>query len=289
MRVLLFGANGQVGHELCGPLATIGDLAAVRRAVCDVTDHVALANTVKAARPHLIINATAYNAVDRAEDEPELADAVNHLAVRKMGELALDARAGLIHMSTDYAFDGAGSRPYTETDPVAPQSAYARSKVAGERALTELGAPAIVLRTSWVFSRRPCFLTRMLELAAEREELLINDDQFSCPTFARDLAVAIAMIAHGVRHGPFAALTEYQGIYHLAGSGVANRWDLVCEATARCDRPLAVQSIKPVPSSTFATKAARPAYSAMDCSLAAERFDVHLPHWRDGVRRMFAG
>ncbi len=288
MRILLFGADGQVGHELCGPLTTVGDLVAVRRADCDVTDDDALDATVRATRPNLIVNATAYNAVDRAEQEPEVAAAINTDAVRKLGELALSVRAGLIHMSTDYVFDGQTSTPYTEKDTPAPLSVYARSKLDGEQALRELGAPAIVLRTAWVYSQRPCFLSRMLELATDREELSVASDQLGSPTFARDLAIAIAMIAHGVRHGPFAAFTEYQGVYHLAGSGLASRWDLVCEAIARCGQPLKTKTVHPVPAATFSSEAQRPSYSALDSSLAAERFGIRLPHWRDGIRRLFA-
>lgn len=288
MRVLLFGADGQVGHELCGPLATVGELAALRRADCDVTDPVALEGAVRAARPSLIVNATAYNEVDTAEDERELAFAVNERAVRRLGELASDARAGLIHMSTDYVFDGATTTPYTEAQTPKPLGVYAASKLAGERALAEVGAPAIVLRTSWVYSRRPCFLSKMLALAEERDALAVVDDQVSCPTFARDLAVAIAMIAHEFRHGPHAALTEHQGVYHLAGTGIASRYDLVTEAIARSERPLRVERVERVAAASFTSKATRPSFSALDCSLAAETFGVRLPHWRDGVRRLLA-
>src|SRR5690606_30001057 len=151
MRILLFGADGQVGHELCGPLGTVGELVALRRADCDITDAAALDATVRAARPSLIVNASAYNAVDRAEDEAELAFAVNATAVKQLGELSRSMRAGLIHMSTDYVFDGQKSTPYTESDDTAPLGVYARSKLAGEEALLSLGAPAIVLRTSWVY------------------------------------------------------------------------------------------------------------------------------------------
>lgn len=288
MRILLFGADGQVGHELCGPLATVGELAALRRADCDVTDATALEGAVRAARPSLIVNATAYNEVDTAEDEPARAFAVNEHAVRKLGELAVDVRAGLIHMSTDYVFDGATTTPYTEEEAPHPLGAYAASKLAGEQALADVGAPAIVLRTSWVYSRRRCFLSKMLALAEERESLSVVSDQVSCPTFARDLAVAIGMIAHGFRHGPHAALTEHQGVYHLAGSGVASRYDLVTEAIARSSRPLRVKNVEPVAAASFTTKATRPAFSALDCSLAGETFGVRLPHWRDGVRRLLA-
>ncbi len=287
MRILLFGADGQVGHELVGPLATIGELAALRRADCDVTDAQALATTLRAARPHLIINATAYNHVDLAEDEPALARAVNEDAVRHLGELALDVRAGLLHMSTDYVFDGATTTPYTEEQTPAPLSVYGSSKLAGELALSELEAPAIVLRTSWVFSQRPCFLANMLALAEERETLSVVDDQLSCPTFARDLAAAIAMIVYEFRHGPRAAFTEHRGVYHLAGTGVASRFELVSEAVARAARPLRVERVDPVSAATFPTRAMRPAYSALDCAKARETFGVRLPHWRDGVRRLF--
>ena len=125
----------------------------------------------------------------------------------------------------------------------------------------------------------------MLELARQRDELSVVSDQLSCPTFARDLATAVSMISYGVRHGPYAALSEYQGVYHLAGRGVASRWDLVCEAAARMD-DLKAKKLIPVAASTFPTKAPRPAYTALDSSRAEECFGVRLPHWRDGVRRM---
>ena len=147
MRILLFGADGQVGHELTGSLATIGELAALRRADCDITDADALAACVRAARPSLIVNATAYNAVDGAEDDPDAAHAVNAHAVRNLGKLASEIRAGMIHISTDYVFDGRATRPYREDDEVGPLGEYGRSKLAGEVALREIGAPAVVLRT----------------------------------------------------------------------------------------------------------------------------------------------
>jgi dTDP-4-dehydrorhamnose reductase len=284
VRILLFGASGQVGFELRGPLATIGELTALDRADCDVTDHQAVQAAVGAAKPHLIVNASAYNAVDRAEEEPDRCRQVNTDAVRHLGELALKMRAGLIHMSTDYVFDGKAGRPYREDDEPAPLGVYAKSKRAGEKALADLGAPAIVLRTAWVYSRRQGFLHRMLELAKESEHLSVADDQKSSPTFARDLAAAIAMIAFEGRDGPHDALTEWQGVYHLAGSGVASRFELVQEALAWARPPLACRVVQ-ASVADFPGHALRPRMSALDCSRAEERFGLRLPDWRDGVRR----
>jgi dTDP-4-dehydrorhamnose reductase len=282
VRILLFGASGQVGFELRGPLGTVGELTAHDHAACDVTDRAAVRAAVTAVKPHLIVNATAYNAVDRAEEDADACTRVNAEAVRHLGELALGHRAGLLHMSTDYVFDGKAGRPYTEEDEPAPLGVYARSKLAGEAALVELGAPAIVLRTAWVFSRRHGFLARMLEQAREKDELAVAHDQVSSPTSARDLAIAIGMLAHEVRDGPFAAFSEWQGVYHLAGGGAASRWELVVEALghAKLGARVAQASVADFPGSAI-----RPRFSALDCSRAEERFGLRLPDWRDGVRR----
>jgi dTDP-4-dehydrorhamnose reductase len=189
-------------------------------------------------------------------------------------------------MSTDYVFDGEREEPYVETSPTRPLGVYGASKLAGEVGLMELGSAAVVLRTSWVFSARPSFLSNMLKLAAEREALSVVHDQVSCPTFARDLAGGIAFIAHAVRADPHRALMERRGIYHLAGAGVASRWDLVSEAVARTKQPLRVKTVTPVAADAFPARAVRPAYSALECGLAADVWGLRLPEWRDAIRRM---
>ncbi len=288
MRIVVLGASGQVGHELTGALGCFADVVAFGRAEADLADIDRVRERLRDVRPDVVVNAASYNDVDGAEREPDAALRVNAEAVGMLGEEALRARFGLVHYSTDFVFDGMGSRPYVESDAPAPLGAYGRSKLAGERALEQLAAPAVVFRTAWVYSvRRKSFVSTMLLLGRTKPSLRVVSDQIGSPTFCRDLAQATALVVFRTRGRPFDALLEARGVYHLAGEGSVSRADLA-RATLELARPGEGQSmatIEPVPSSAYPLPAARPAYAPLDCTKARERFGVALPPWRESLRR----
>ncbi len=294
MRVLLLGAGGQVGWELQRSLATLGELVALGRGDADglsgdLARPDALAATVRAVAPDLIVNAAAYTAVDRAESEPELAHAVNAAAPGVLAREARAAGAWLVHYSTDYVFDGSGSTPWTEDAPTGPLSVYGRTKLEGEEAIRASGCRHLILRTSWVYAARGGnFAKTMLRLAAERDRLTVVDDQHGAPTGAELLA---DLTAHAVR----TALQEpaLAGTYHAAAAGETT-WHgyarHVIDHARRAGRPLKAtpEAIEPVPGSAFPTPARRPANSRLDTSKLRAAFGVALPPWQQGVDRMLA-
>ncbi len=288
MNVLVLGTGGQVGASLVGMLGCFAKVTPVPRTALDVGDLDALRGVLRAAQPHVVVNASAYTEVDAAERDEPRATLVNGDAVGVMGEECQRMRAGLVHYSTDFVFDGGGSRPYREDDPVAPLGAYGRSKLAGERALTDSGAPAVVLRTAWVYTRwRKSFVSAMLRLAREREVLRVVSDQVGNPTFANDLACATAQLLYGMRSDPFAALAEARGIYHVAGAGQATRFELAVAALELDPRSQEhkVRKIEPIATSEYPLPAERPAYAPLDCTKFQARFGLALPGWKEALTR----
>jgi dTDP-4-dehydrorhamnose reductase len=288
MEIVLLGSAGQVGLALLGALGTFARVTAFDRGTLDVANAGALVSALRAARPAVVVNAAAFTDVDGAERDEAGATRVNGEAVAALGEACRTLRAGLVHYSTDFVFDGRGSRPYREDDPTAPLGAYGRSKLAGEQALTASAAPAIVLRTAWVYSpRRRSFVTSILRLARERETLNIVSDQVGSPTFAGDLACATALLVYGMRKDPFGAIDEARGIYHLAGGGVATRFELAM-ATIASDPNAAdhrVRQVNPVSTADYPLPAPRPAFAPLDCEKVRERFGIALPPWREALGR----
>jgi len=288
VKVLLFGAKGQLGHELVAPLSCFGELQAVDLDDTDVTDDRALEARIDAARPEVIVNACAYTDVDGAEAQPELAMAVNCEAVAAMGRLCCDRRIGLVHVSTDFVFDGRASTPYDEEAATAPLNVYGQSKLAGEQRLLELDAPAVILRTAWLYGlRSKSFVSAILRLARQRTSLRIVDDQYGNPTFCRDLAVAVALLIHRVREAPFDQLSQARGVYHAVSSGVASRYELA-QATLELDPrrdQQRLEQLEAIPTSAYPTPAQRPLYTALDCSKLWRRLGLRLPPWRDSLAR----
>lgn len=287
MRILLLGRSGQVGWELARALTTVGEVTALGREQADLTDAEGLRHMVRAAAPQVVVNAAAYNAVDRAEEEPEVAMAVNGHAPGVLAEACLEAGAALVHFSTDYVFDGRKGAPYTEDDPTHPLSVYGRSKLEGERRVLESGCPCLVLRTAWVYSlRRPCFVTRLLEWAKSREALQIAEDQVGSPTWARTLAEAVAQVLAQSQGDPAGLLREKGGLYHLAGAGAVSRYRWACATLEHAPgrREFRVREVRPVPASTFPTPAARPPYSALDCTRFERTFGLRVPPWEEALR-----
>jgi dTDP-4-dehydrorhamnose reductase len=286
MKILLLGAGGQVGHELSPLLAARGELVAPTRTQVDVTDLGALKALVDRERPHVIVNGTAYNEVDRAEAEPEAAHRINAEAVVVLGDYATREGAALIHYSTDFVFDGKGAVPYVETDATQPLSVYGRSKLAGEKALEEMRAPAIVLRTAWLYSlRRKSFVSQVLKLARERQELSVVTDQVGSPTWCRDLARVTAEIIDrlGSHAGDVAA--EHRGVYHAAGKGHCSRFDLaraVIEGDVNRTEHV-VKKVLPVTADAFPAPAARPAFAPLDGSKLERHFGVAFEPWQTAL------
>ena len=273
MSLLVFGKTGQVATELA---ARAPDAVFLGREAADLSDPTACAAAIEAHRPTVVINAAAYTAVDRAEEEEALAHTVNADAPGAMARACAGLGIPLIHISTDYVFDGTGETPRATTDPVAPQNAYGRSKLAGEEAIAQAGGAYAILRTSWVFSAHGAnFLKTMLRLSESRDALSIVDDQIGGPTPAADIAAACLGLAGQMRDDP-----GKTGIYHFSGAPDVS-WKAFAETIfAMAGRDVAVRGI---PTADYPTPAARPLNSRLDCALTETVFGIARPDWRVGV------
>lgn len=294
MRMLLFGASGQLGWELQRALAPLGPVTALDRAACDVADAAALRHALRAQAADVIVNASALTAVDRAETERELALRINAQAPQLMAEEAAQRGAWLVHYSTDYVFDGRGERPWTEDDAPAPINAYGESKLAGEQAIQRLMQPAggryLILRTSWVYAARGGnFARTMLRLAAERERLSVVADQFGAPTGAELLADVSAHLLRAVHATP----ARRGGLYHVAAAGETSwfeyaRWLLARASGMGWPLRAGADAVAPIATRDYPTPAPRPLNSRLDCRRVQADFDLYLPPWQQGVERMLA-
>ena len=280
-KVLVTGAQGQVGHELAHLLGAHADVVAVDRAALDLADPAAIVSVMRASRPDIVVNAGAYTAVDAAERERDAAFAVNARAPQILADEAKRANAVLIHYSTDYVFDGAATTPYDEDAPTAPLNVYGQSKLEGERAIAASGAHALVLRTSWVYGLRGRnFLLTIRRLAAERDELRIVADQTGTPNWSRTLAQATADL---VARGP-AYLAERAGLYHLSSTG-ATTWHGFATAIVG---DVAKPRVLPIGSAEYPTPARRPAYGVLATARFRGAFGFELPFWRDALAACLA-
>ena len=291
MKILLLGKNGQVGWELQRSLAPLGELVAPGRSdadLCgDLSNLYGLARTVQTVQPDVIVNAAAHTAVDRAESEPELAHTLNALAPGVLAREATKIGALLVHYSTDYVFDGSGSRPWAEIDTPDPLSVYGRSKLEGERLIQAACPQHLIFRTSWVYAARGTnFAKTMLRLAQERERLTVINDQFGAPTGAELIADVTAHAIRQCLRQPHDA-----GLYHLAASGETS-WhgyaNQVLALARLIDSAIKIKAteVVAVPSSAFATAARRPLNSRLDTAKLQHRFGLVLPKWEQGVGRM---
>ena len=286
MRLLLTGANGQVGWELRRSLSGVGDMFAMDRTACDLSRPQDLPGIIREAKPDVIVNAAAYTAVDKAEQEEELATLVNGTAVGVIAEEARRLNALLIHYSTDYVFDGAKDCPYTEDDRPRPINAYGRSKLAGERAIAQSESDYLIVRTCWVFAaRRHNFLRTILRLAQEREELSVVTDQLGAPTWARLLAQVTAHIVQGSCRERAGADFSSE-ILHVTAGGSTSWYGfadaILDQAMGRGllrNRP----KLRPIFSSEYPLPAARPKNSRLAGARVRERFGVAVPDWQQGL------
>ncbi|MHA7600594.1 dTDP-4-dehydrorhamnose reductase [Alicycliphilus sp. T452] len=287
MNILLLGKNGQVGWELQRSLAVLGQVTALGHDEADFTQPQAVAQAVRALCPDAIVNAAAHTAVDKAESEPERARLLNATTPGVLAEEAARLGAWLVHYSTDYVFDGSGSRPWRETDAPAPLSVYGATKLEGERLIQQSGCRHLILRTSWVYAARGGnFAKTMLRLAQERERLTVIDDQWGAPTGADLLA---DVTAHAIRH--LQQRPQDGGLYHCVAGGETT-WHSYAKYVvehARQAQPainIKAMEIAPVPTSAFPTPARRPHNSRLDTARLQAAFGLRLPPWQQGVARM---
>lgn len=287
MNILLLGKNGQVGWELQRSLAVLGQVTALGHGEADFTQPQAVAQAVRALCPDVIVNAAAHTAVDKAESEPGRARLLNATTPGRLAEEAARLGAWLVHYSTDYVFDGSGSRPWRETDAPAPLSVYGATKLEGERLIQQSGCRHLILRTSWVYAARGGnFAKTMLRLAQERECLTVIDDQWGAPTGADLLA---DVTAHAIRH--LQQRPQDGGLYHCVAGGETT-WHSYAKYVvehARQAQPainIKATEIAPVPTSAFPTPAARPHNSRLDNARLQAAFGLRLPPWQQGVARM---
>ena len=292
MSILLLGKDGQLGWQLQRSLAPHGEIIACGRPECDLTDFDQVRSLIRRARPAVIVNASAYTAVDRAEAEADLAMRVNGEAPGVLAEEAAALGALLIHYSTDYVFDGSKATPYLECDPTGPQSVYGRSKLAGEEAVRATGCKSVIFRTSWVFGARGGnFVKTILRLAREKESLDVVGDQLGAPTPAALIATVTGIALAMLRKGK-AMEHQEQRLYHLC-SGRPVSWHEfattiveLAGAMPGFDLRLAPGAIRAIPSSAYPTAAVRPLNSRLDCACLERDFGLQMPDWQPYLARM---
>lgn len=286
MQILLIGHKGQLGHALMTTaLSRKKSIFGADLPQCDMTDQGSLQHTFdQAGKIDLVVNAAAYTAVDKAESDRATAFAVNRDGVERLARACRQHQVPLLHVSTDYVFDGTSRRPYLPDDAPCPTSVYGRSKAEGEHALRQVWDKHIILRTAWLFGLHgPNFVKTMLRLGREKPELNIVDDQIGCPTYAGDLAAAILVIAdHLERH------QAGWGTYHFCNQGAVT-WYAFAQRIfdlVRSHTNLSVPGVNPISTSQYPVPAARPAYSVLDCTSLEHTFGIKRRHWDEALVEM---
>jgi dTDP-4-dehydrorhamnose reductase len=281
MKVLVLGYQGMLARELLPCLVRAGfAVVGLGRPEVDITQAASVHQAVADAQPDILINAAAYTAVDQAESEPDIAFAVNRDGVAHLATVCRDVGIPLLHVSTDYIFDGSASRPYCEDDLAAPLGVYGQSKWEGEEAVRGCHPEHVIVRTAWLYGRHGHnFVKTMLRLAREREVLRVVDDQHGCPTWSRDLAKALVNMCERIVQARDLVLGS---TYHFCGAGQTTWCDFAQAiiAEARVYEPLRVREIVPIPTTAYPTPAKRPAYSMLDCSKVQAIFGITPRLWR---------
>jgi dTDP-4-dehydrorhamnose reductase len=283
MKILVLGSKGQLGCCLADQLSDTGyEIIFTSRAEIDIADLVSTKVKITALCPTIVINASAYTAVDKAEDDQYEAEKINHIAVANIASTCSEIGCWLIHISTDYVFDGAASHPYGEDTETNPQGVYGDSKLKGELAIQSTGCKYLIIRTAWVYSEYGNnFLKTMLRLGADRDELSIVGDQIGCPTYAQDIAKSIVSILSCLdlkRSSP--------GIYHYCGDEPCSWYDFARAifSEAEIHGLKSPSNIKSITTVEYPTPAIRPPYSVLDCSKIEDVFGVTRSNWRDGIK-----
>ena len=277
MNILVTGANGQLGCEMqrLGAVSP-NNYIFTDVAELDVTDAGAVLRAAEQTRAEAIVNCAAYTNVERAEEAEATADRLNRLAPANLAAAAAATGATLIHISTDYVFDGTAHTPYTEQAPTAPLGVYGRTKLAGEQAVEASGCSYLILRTAWLYSAfGNNFLKTMLRLTAERESLNVVFDQIGTPTYAGDLALGIFSVIEGQQ------FRGHEGLYHFSNEGVSSWYDFAVEIAAAAGHDKC--RIEPCHTAEYPSKAPRPAYSVLDKSKFKTTFGIEIPHWRESM------
>ena len=282
MKILVLGSKGQLGQCLNDQLAiTEHDVVYTSRGKIDIAEFEVTKAQILEISPDIVINATAYTAVDKAEEEHKVADRINHLAVANIASICNQLDCWLIHVSTDYVFDGNSEVPYEEDNPTNPQGVYGDSKLKGEMAIEASGCKYLIIRTAWVYSEYGNnFLKTMLRLGADRDELSIVGDQFGCPTYAQDIAKTIVSILSSLD-----LKGSSSGIYHYCGDEHCSWYDFARAIFLEAEvQGLKTPSyVKSITTADYPTPAIRPAYSVLDCTKIKSVFDVTRSNWRDGI------
>lgn len=280
--ILVFGAGGQVGQELLAAAKAQGAVVrGVTRAEADITDRDAVRRIIEAEQPRLVVNAAAYTAVDKAESEPDRAEAGNVVGPGLLAEEAERAGMPVLHISTDYVFDGTKTGAYTENDPLAPLGVYGRTKAEGEAAVRVANPRHVILRTAWVYGRYGNnFLKTMLRLAGERDRLRVVADQRGCPTATADIAAAILAVDRTLARDP-----DLAGTFHFAGTGVTS-WHGFAEAIVAAQAPLTGKAppVDLITTAEFPTPARRPANSELSSDRFAQAFGYRAAPWQQRTR-----
>ena len=282
-KILLTGINGQVGQELQQTLIPLGEIIGVNRQQLDLSQPEQIKEAIATIQPDIIVNAAAYTAVDKAETETELAMAINATAPKLIAEAASKIKATVVHISTDYVFNGKNHRPYTEIDLTDPLGIYGKSKLLGEEAVRKQCDRHLIIRTAWVYGARGHgnFVKTMLRLGAERKELRVVADQIGSPTWSYDLANGIAQIL-SLSNLPL-------GIYHFTNSGVTSWYDFavaIFEEARKIGFSLKIEHISPITTADYPTPAQRPYYSVLDKQKISKLLGEHPPYWRTSLVAM---
>jgi len=287
MKVLLTGREGQIGSHLARLLPGFCDCWAVDQNDFDLSDARAIFAALDHFKPGLIVNAAAYTDVDGAEENRDLAFALNADAPKVMAEWAAGNAAALVHYSTDYVYDGSGDRPRIETDSTGPINVYGESKLAGDLAISASGASHLILRTSWIYAATGGnFLRTMLALGAERDTLKVVDDQIGAPTSASMVASVTVDILNQTRFGGVETLKSKGGVVHCTSSGETSWYgfaEAIFDEAAKRGCALQVKNLTPIPSSEYPVPAARPANSRLSLDRLRSDFQIETPHWRDAL------
>jgi dTDP-4-dehydrorhamnose reductase len=291
-KILIFGKKGQLGWELLRTLAPLGMLQGFDSSQLDLTNLQAIKNLIQEIKPHIIVNASAYTAVDRAEEQRDLAMLVNAQAPAVMAETAHELNSVFIHYSTDYVFDGLKNSAYTEEDVPNPLNVYGQSKLKGEQAVSQVGGAYVILRTSWVYSLRgENFVSKILSAARQQDTLRVVSDQVGSPTWARMLAEITALMIARSLSAPVDYFSQSRGLYHLGGAGTVSRLNFA-RAILQLDpntNEHKAKNIEAILTADFPALVSRPLNTPLDCSHFEKVFGLHVPSWDIALRMAMDG